>query len=78
MSDESMIDELRRTAELAAIRLGVAFSNWKKESEKPEQDLDIQAVSDAWDLLMFREEEFHKALGDLQLVDPGARVCDGC
>ena len=71
-------EELRRLAELAAIKSAEAFRLWKIEAERPEQDLKIQAVSDAWDLLTFRNEQYVKAIEDLRVVVPNALLCDDC
>jgi hypothetical protein len=63
---------------LAAIKVALAFTAWKTEYERSEDRLDPEVVGAAWDLLMFREEEFRKAFDDLKTVVPDAKICDDC
>lgn len=58
-----------------ALELAEAFSDWKFKSEKPEQDLNMQEVSDAWDLLMFREEKYREATAPFRDEKGGCKDC---
>lgn len=55
-----LTDDIRAQITALGVEVAEAFHDWKTKSEKPEQDLDMQEVSDAWDLLMFREEKYRE------------------
>lgn len=70
--------ELKRQIQAAGIALGEAFSDWRYKAEKPEQDLNMQEVSDAWTYLMFREEQYRELTAPLREADKNWKPCQDC
>jgi len=61
------------------VNLAEAFSDWLAKSEKPEQDLNMQEVSDAWDLLMLKAEQYKMLTAELRAKGTwGNEGCADC
>lgn len=71
-----MDPDLKAAVDGASANLAEAFSDWRYKSEKPEQDLNMQEVSDAWDLLMVREEQYRMVTAPLR--EKGDLPCRDC
>jgi hypothetical protein len=71
---EEQVEQLKLETNAAGVRLAEAFVAWKakSESEKPV----MQEVSDAWDLLMFRTEQYVETSEPLRQV--GQSPCGDC
>ena len=68
-----MEPDLKANVDAASANLAEAFSDWHAKANKPEQDLVMQEVSDAWDLLLMRDEQYIKATAPL--CDEGCADC---
>lgn len=70
-----MDQHLKEQVEGASANLAEAFSDWHTKANKPEQDLNMQEVSDAWDLLILQEEHYRMATASLRGQKEGCEDC---
>lgn len=70
-----MDQHLREQVEGVSANLAEAFSDWHMKANKPEQDLNMQEVSDAWDLLIMREEQYRMTTAPLRNKEEGCADC---
>lgn len=75
-----MDDRERQEIEAASANLAEAFHEWRMQAEAPEDRLDMQKVSDAWDLVMFRDDKYTMATAKVRAEkhDGGMLPCKGC
>jgi hypothetical protein len=71
-------DHLKSQIDAAGLALAEAFHDWKAKAEKPEQDLNLQEVSDAWDLLTFRDEQYGELTDPIRKIQPDWKPCRDC
>ena len=73
-------DQEKQMIDAAGVNLAEAFHEWRMQREAPEDRLDIQKVSDAWDLVMLRLDQYTMATAKVRAIKYGGGMmpCKDC